>query len=114
MEFCEKKIEDQKVHTLEDLMVIYGDDMPLDLKVIALADIIEGIEFLHNNGVIHGDVKLSNELVDGFVFKLTDYACTPISKHQSSHATTRKQLMTPGYSYGIRITPKIIPQMHCQ
>lgn len=65
MELCEKKIEDQTVHTLEDLMIIYGDDMPLDLKVIALADIIEGIEFHHNNGVIHGDVKPSNVLVDG-------------------------------------------------
>ena len=38
------------MHTLEDLMVIYGDDMLFDLKVIGLADIIDGIEFLHNNG----------------------------------------------------------------
>ena len=105
MELCEKKIGDQKVHTLEDLMVMYGDDMPLDLKVIALADIIEGIEFLHNNGIIHGDVKPSNVLVDGleddeFVFKLTDYTCTPIPKHQTSHSTT----LSPGY-----MAPELLP-----
>jgi len=109
MELCEKKIGDQKVHTLEDLMVIYGDRMPLDLKVIALTDIIESIEFLHNNGLIHGNVKPSNVLVNGmeddeFVFKLTNYACTPISKQQSSHSTTPKQLMTPGY-----MAPELLP-----
>ena len=109
MELCEKKIGEQKVHTLEDLMAAYGDEMPLDLKVIALADIIKGIEFLHNNGIIHGDVKPSNVLVSGveddeFVFKLTDYACTPISKQRSSHSTTLKQLMTPGY-----MAPELLP-----
>ena len=91
-------------------MVIYGDDIPLDLKVIFLADIIEGIEFLHNNGVMHGDVKPSNVLVDGsendeFVVKLTDYACTPISKQQQfSHSTTLRQLITPGY-----MAPELLP-----
>ena len=58
---------------------------------------------------MHGDVKPSNVLVDGseddeFVFKLLDYACTLISKHQSSQSTTLKQLMTPGY-----MTPELLP-----
>ena len=41
---------------------------------------------------------------DEFVFKLTDYACTPISKQRSSHSTTLKQLMIPGY-----MAPELLP-----
>ena len=41
---------------------------------------------------------------DEFVFKLTDYASTPISKRQSSHSTTLKQLMTPGC-----MAPELLP-----
>ena len=102
MELCEKKLGDEVVHSLEDLMVIYGNEMPLDLSIITLTDIIEGVGFLHSNGIIHGDIKPSNVLVNGlhhdeFVFKLTDYANVPTAPQRSSHSTTMKQLMTPGY-----------------
>ena len=60
MELCEKKLGDEIVHTLEDLTVIYGAEMSIDLSLFALIDIIEGIEFLHSNGKIHGDTKPSN------------------------------------------------------
>ena len=102
MELCEKKLGDEVVHSLKDLMVIYGNEMLLDLSIIALTDIIEGVGFLHSNGIIHGDIKPSNVLVNGlhhdeFVFKLTDYANVPTAPQRSSHSTTMKQLMTPGY-----------------
>jgi len=102
MELCEKNLGDEVVHTLEDLMVTYGSEMPLNLSLIALTDIIEGVEFLHSNGIIHGDIKPSNVLVTGlhhdeFIFKLTDYVSVPQSSQRSSHSTTMKQLMTPGY-----------------
>jgi len=78
---------------------MYGDELPIDL---AMTDIIEGIEFLHAHGIVYGDIKPSNLLVncdreDEFEFKLTDYASIPLSMQQSSHSTTLKQLMTPGY-----------------
>ena len=102
LELCEKHIGDHKIHTLEDLMSIYGDEIPMDLKILAMTDIIEGTLFLHSHDIIHGDIKPSNVLVNGigdnnFEFKLTDYACTTLPMQQSSHSTTLKQLMTPGY-----------------
>ena len=82
---------------------MYGSELPLDVKVAALADIAEGIEYLHKSGIIHGDIKPSNVLIistDGnndFVFKVIDYACAKVTLQQSSNSTTLKQLMTPGY-----------------
>ena len=57
LELSEKIIGDQTIHTLQDLMHMYGSELPLDVKVAALADIAEGIEYLHKSGIIHGDIK---------------------------------------------------------
>ena len=44
-----------------------GEAGPIDLDFLrgALADSLAALQFLHHNGVIHGDVKPSNLLVDG-------------------------------------------------
>ena len=110
LEFCEKQIGDHKIHTLEDLMRLYdADEIPMDLKILALTDIIEGVEFLHHHNIIHRDIKPSSILVnsigdDEFEFKLTDYAGTTLTMHESSHSITLKQLMTPGY-----MAPELYP-----
>jgi len=52
MELCEKKLGIEVLHTLEDLMIIYGEELPIDLSTTAMTDIIEGAEFLHRNGII--------------------------------------------------------------
>ena len=109
LELCEKIIGDQTIHTLQDLMNMYQNELPLDVKVAALADIAEGIQYLHKSGIIHGDIKPSNVLIseDGdndFVFKVTDYACAKVTVQQSSRSTTLKQLMTPGY-----MAPELLP-----
>ena len=106
LELCEKIIGD---HIIENLMHLYGNELPLDVKIAALSDIAEGIEYLHKNSIIHGDVKSSNVLIsadgdDDFIFKITDYACAKVTMQQSSHSTTLKQLMTPGY-----MAPELLP-----
>ena len=54
---CEKIIHNQTVHTSIDVMNMYGDNLPLDLKVLALVDVSEGLSFLHANGIVYGDLK---------------------------------------------------------
>ena len=39
LELCEKQIGDHKIHTLENLMSMYGDEIPMDLKILAMTDI---------------------------------------------------------------------------
>jgi len=72
LEFCEKQIRDHKIHMLGDLMRLYGDNIPLDMKVLALTDIIEGVEFLYHHNIIHGDIKPSQALVNGITIQEND------------------------------------------
>ena len=79
LQLCEKCIHGHTVHTLVDIMGLYNNDLPAELKVLALLDIIEGLTYLHSNEVTHGDIKPLNILVagsheDDFIFKVTDYA----------------------------------------
>ena len=99
------------MHSLLDMMSVFGSDqIPVDLKITALADVTEGLAYLHSRGIIHGDVKPLNVLVCGeeeneFIFKVADYGC-PVNNNslQTSHSTTMKQLMTPGY-----MAPELLP-----
>ena len=51
LELCEKIIHNQTVHTLIDVLNMYGDDLPLNLKILALVDVSEGLGFLHAEGL---------------------------------------------------------------
>ena len=106
MECCEKVVNDVTVRTLADLIRHFGTSLPIDLRITAIADIADGVHYLHENGVIHGDIKPLNVLVcggnesDDFCFKITDYAClgNKIAAPSSSKSVTLKQLMTPAYT----------------
>ena len=70
----------------------------------------EGLNFLHANGIVHGDLKPLNVLVlgndeDEFVFKITDYEGSNLNLFQLSYSTTFKQLMTHSYT-----TPELFSQ----
>jgi len=111
LELCQMKFGGRTIHTLLDVMAAYsGEEFPMDLRITALADVIEGIQYLHSNDVVHGDIKPLNVLVCGdgdgeLTFKVADYACYIANVSQTSHSVTLKQLMTPGY-----IAPELFPR----
>ena len=86
LELCEKIIGDQTIHT-QDLIHMYGNELPLDVKVAALADIAEGIEYLYKSGIIHGDIKPSNVLIskDGIMILFSRSLIMLVLKLHCSH-----------------------------
>ena len=91
------------------MQVHLSSDMPVELRLLALSDVAEGTEYLHSQGLVHGDIKPQNILVSGqtdgeYIFKITDYRGIIInSQISSSKSSTFKQLMTPGY-----VAPELI------
>ena len=104
MEYCEKVIEGYTVHTLNDILVQLGNRMPVELRLLALCDVAEGLSYLHSEGVVHGDIKPHNILVSGknegdYNFKITDYSgiSSGVISQLSSRSSSLKQFMMPGY-----------------
>ncbi|XP_044225470.1 retinal guanylyl cyclase 1 [Thunnus albacares] len=65
--------------SLEDLL--NNEDVRLDwmFKSSLLMDLIRGMKYLHNRGILHGRLKSRNCVVDGrFVLKVTDYGFNEI------------------------------------
>ncbi|XP_052411406.1 retinal guanylyl cyclase 2-like isoform X3 [Carassius gibelio] len=70
--------------SLEDLL--NNEEMRLDwmFKSSLLLDLIRGMKYLHNHGIIHGRLKSRNCVVDGrFVLKVTDYGFSEILNCQN-------------------------------
>ncbi|CAM4540539.1 unnamed protein product [Leuciscus chuanchicus] len=70
--------------SLEDLL--NNEEMRLDwmFKSSLLLDLIRGMKYLHNRGIIHGRMKSRNCVVDGrFVLKVTDYGFNEIINCQN-------------------------------
>ncbi|KAL2094905.1 hypothetical protein ACEWY4_009624 [Coilia grayii] len=70
--------------SLEDLLA--NEEMRLDwmFKSSLLLDLIKGMKYLHNRGIIHGRLKSRNCVVDGrFVLKVTDYGLSEILRSQN-------------------------------
>uniref|UniRef100_A0A3Q3DSS4 Guanylate cyclase n=1 Tax=Hippocampus comes TaxID=109280 RepID=A0A3Q3DSS4_HIPCM len=70
--------------SLEDLLS--NEDVRLDwmFKSSLLMDLIRGMKYLHNRGIIHGRLKSRNCVVDGrFVLKVTDYGFNELLNAQS-------------------------------
>ena len=102
MEYCKKIVDGFTIRTLSDMQVHLGSDMPIELRLLALSNVAEGLEYLHSQGLIHGDIKPQNVLVSGqtdkeYIFKITDYSGININSQISSKSSSLRQLMTPGY-----------------
>ena len=103
MEYCHRVLDNCTLRTLGDLLLHYGSHLPDELKIMALSDVAEGLQYLHCNDLVHGDIKPQNVLVTGseqeFLFKITDYACYKYKNASqfSAQSSSLKQLMTPGY-----------------
>ena len=79
LEYCSKSVNGFTVTTLAGLLLHLGNGIPMELRLLALIDTAEGVQYLHHKNIVHGDIKLQNILVcgateDNFVFKTTDYA----------------------------------------
>ena len=44
MEYCEKIVDGFTIHTLNDMQVHLSSDMPVELRLLALSDVAEGLE----------------------------------------------------------------------
>ena len=105
LEYCEKRLGELLLHTLADLLRHLGDSFPQELQLNALADIAEGLNYIHAQNIVHGDLKPQNILVNGegddeFVFKLADYSSSNVEHMYASSksSTSLRQLMTPSYA----------------
>ncbi|CAK6953692.1 retinal guanylyl cyclase 1 [Scomber scombrus] len=70
--------------SLENLLS--NEEVRLDwmFKSSLLMDLIRGMKYLHNRGIVHGRLKSRNCVVDGrFVLKVTDYGFNEILTSQS-------------------------------
>ncbi|XP_061753631.1 retinal guanylyl cyclase 1 [Nerophis ophidion] len=70
--------------SLEDLLT--NEEVRLDwmFKSSLLMDLIRGMKYLHNRGIVHGRLKSRNCVVDGrFVLKVTDYGFNEVLSAQN-------------------------------
>ena len=78
-EYCEVQIEGKKINTVRKLIAILVKQKKFNFleRLSYCYQAIEGLTYLHKNGIIHQDVKPSNMLVSGpphaIVVKLCDY-----------------------------------------
>ena len=54
-------------------LVLSGQPLPLSTAVSYFQQVIAGIEYMHSQGIIHGDVKLDNIMLQENTVKLIDF-----------------------------------------
>lgn len=79
--------------------------LPLPLLLKTLTDVLLGLEYLHNGGVIHNDIKPSNILLDEYDNSiLSDYGISSFSKDMTP--------VSPKNVYRIHGAPETISGAH--
>lgn len=74
LEYCDRG-------TLRSVLKAERGKISLERKKVMLLDISRGINYLHQKGIIHRDLKLENVLVDkGFNCKVSDFGMSKIKQ----------------------------------
>lgn len=70
--FIEEEMCDQ---SLLDVVLQYkykGEELPIRLKLTAMINVLDAVNYLHRSKIVHGNIKLSNILGSEKRFKLCD------------------------------------------
>jgi len=99
--------------------VVAGQGLSEDQAKHLFKELVEGLQHLHDNGVIHCDVKPENAMVLGDVgsgdahVKLIDFGCSCFKQYNSDlqGCIVWDQYMPPEHSANPRLTPAVATDM---
>lgn len=105
-EYCVVKIDEEDVHNLSQLINLRNENKEFDLneRLDYIMQACNGIQYLHENGIIHRDIKPVNMLVSNtngkICLKLSDFDDVVVMKDTILSTTTSNFLegMTLGYT----------------
>ncbi|KAK6108780.1 Protein tyrosine kinase family protein [Brugia pahangi] len=82
--------------SLDVFLVTKGSKLSIREKLYFCLDIASGLEFLHNNGVIHRDISARNCLVEDMCVKISDFNLSrEIRKQDEKYKMTRLKQNLP-------------------
>ncbi|EFO27094.1 TK/FER protein kinase [Loa loa] len=82
--------------SLDVFLVTKGSTLSIREKLYFCLDIASGLEFLHNNGVIHRDISARNCLVEDMCVKISDFNLSrEIRKQDDEYKMTRLKQNLP-------------------
>ena len=86
--------EVSKVFSMRDLLEEMEGSLPWDVRLKAAGDIANGMNFIHSNSLVHGDLKSSNVLVGGksnleWIFK--------VYKESNNYKSNNNNTICPQY-----------------
>jgi len=83
------------------------DNFQEDIARTYFQQLLNTVEFIHDRGIIHGDLKLENLLLDSdFTLKIADFSFASFALEETNVPVQRQRLGTMGY-----MTPELLGNM---